>query len=129
EAGDEGSCAAEIVTNLAERAFRRPVNDADLDALMAFYDAGYGEGGFERGVREALTAILASPHFLYRAESGQGAGALALNDLELASRLSFFLWGSLPDDELLELAQRSRLGKPDALREQVRRMLADPRAT
>ena len=123
EASDERSCATEIVTNLAERAFRRPVTDEDLAGLMAFYDSGRGDGGFERGVRDALSAVLASPHFLYRAESeGQ------LGDLELASRLSFFLWGSLPDDELLDVAERSRLSDPDVLEQQVSRMLADDRA-
>jgi hypothetical protein len=125
----ETACATRIVTNLAERAFRRPVEEPDLKALMAFYDAGYREGGFERGVRDALSAVLASPQFLYRAESGgASAGTVALNDLELASRLSFFLWGSLPDDQLLEAAKDSRLGKPKALAAQVDRMLADDRA-
>ena len=89
---DERPCAVDIVTKLAERAFRRPVNEADLKSLMAFYDAGSSEGGFERGVRDALSAILASPYFLYRAETGEGAGTVTLNDLELASRLAFFLW-------------------------------------
>jgi hypothetical protein len=122
------SCASEIVTNLAERAFRRPLDDADLNALMAFYDAGNRESGFEAGVRDALSAILASPSFIYRAESGQGAGTVALNDLELASRLSFFLWGSVPDDELLKLAEARRLSEPRVLAEEVERMLADERA-
>src|SRR5690606_31477762 len=127
EAGEERRCALDIVANLAERAFRRPVTNEDVDGLMAFYDAGFREGGFEAGVRDALSAILASPHFLYRAEAGAG-GVVALNDLELASRLSFFLWSSLPDDELLELATASRLGDPAVLKGQVSRMLADPRA-
>jgi hypothetical protein len=125
---DERPCAVEIVRNLAERAFRRPVDDSDLDGLMAFYDAGFKEGGFDIGVRDALSAVLASPHFLYRAETGEGEGALALSDLELASRLSFFLWSSVPDDELLELAEASRLHRPDVLEAQVKRMLADDRA-
>jgi hypothetical protein len=125
---DERPCALEIVRNLAERAFRRPVDDSDLDGLMAFYDAGFQEGGFEIGVRDALSAVLASPHFLYRAESGVAEGTVALGDLELASRLSFFLWSSLPDDELLELAESARLGRPDVLAQQVERMLADERA-
>ena len=124
----ERPCAIDIVTSLAERAFRRPLTDTDLEALMGFYDAGFGEGGFEHGVRDALSAILASPHFLYRAESGEVAGTVALNDLELASRLSFFLWSSLPDEELLDLAKASRLGDAQVLAEQVRRMLADERA-
>jgi hypothetical protein len=127
-AAEERSCANAIVTNLAERAFRRPVNSADLDSLMAFYDAGAGQGGFERGVRDALSAILASPHFLYRAESANGVGTVTLNDVELASRLSFFLWSSLPDAELLEHARSSRLSRPDVLAAQVRRMLADDRS-
>lgn len=126
---DETVCARKIVSNLARRAFRRPVTDEDINPLMAFYKAGYTDGGFDRGVRNAVTAILASPHFLYRAESGNAVGgARTLSDLELASRLSFFLWSSLPDEELLDLATRSRLSQPDVLAKQVRRMLADSRA-
>ncbi|HEX6999119.1 MAG TPA: DUF1592 domain-containing protein [Gammaproteobacteria bacterium] len=128
EASGGRRCAAEIVTRLAERAFRRPVTSDEVDAIMAFYDAGAREGGFEIGVRDALAAILASPHFLYRAESGAGDGVVALTDLELASRLSFFLWSGLPDEELLELANESRLSDPKVLAAQVRRMLADERA-
>ncbi|HYR90983.1 MAG TPA: DUF1592 domain-containing protein [Terriglobia bacterium] len=126
---DETSCARKIVGNFARLAFRRPVTDEDLNPLMAFYKAGYAGGGFERGVREALSASLVSPHFLYRAESGNAAaGSRTLSDVELASRLSFFLWSSLPDDELLDLATKSRLTRPGVLAKQVRRMLADPRA-
>src|SRR5215475_1883224 len=125
---DEAICARKIVSNFARRAFRRPVTDEDVNPLMGFYKSGYSEGGFDRGVREAVTAVLASPHFLYRAESGNTAGTRAVNDLELASRLSFFLWSSLPDEELLDLATRSRLSQPDVLAKQVHRMLADPRA-
>ncbi len=128
DAAQAGPCARDIIVNLAERAFRRTVTDEDVDGLMALYAAGSGDGGFERGVRDALSGILASPHFLYRVESGAEAGAVALNDLELASRLAFFLWSSLPDETLLELARESRLGEPDVLTEQVRRMIADPRA-
>jgi hypothetical protein len=128
ESSDERRCATEIVTQLAERAFRRPVTDDDLAGLMAFYDSGAPNGGFEAGVRDALSAVLASPHFIYRAESGEGEGAGQLSDLELASRLSFFLWSSLPDQELLELAEQSRLGNRDVLAAQVKRMLADERA-
>ena len=95
---------------------------------MAFYDAGVPEGGFEAGVRDALSAVLASPHFIYRAESGEGEGTATLSDLELASRLSFFLWSSLPDQALLELAETSRLGDSGVLAAQVKRMLADDRA-
>ncbi len=126
--GPERPCAAEIVTNLAERAFRRPVTNADVDPLMAFYDAGFRDGGFDTGIRDALSAVLASPQFIYRAEAGQGSGAVVLSDLELASRLSFFLWSSVPDAELLKLAQESRLRKPSVLAAQVKRMLADDRA-
>jgi hypothetical protein len=105
------------------------VSEEDVTPLMAFYKSGQATGGFEGGVRDALSAILASPHFLYRAESGStAAGARTLTDLELASRLSFFLWSSLPDDELLTLASASRLSKPDVLASQVGRMLTDPRA-
>jgi hypothetical protein len=126
---DETTCARKIVSSLARRAFRRPVTDEDLTPLMGFYTAGYKNGGFERGVRDAVTAVLASPHFLYRAETGNAvAGGRTLSDLELASRLSFFLWSSVPDEELLDLATQSRLSKPDVLAKQVRRMLADSRA-
>jgi hypothetical protein len=96
---------------------------------MGLYRAGYkGDGGFDRGVRDALSAILASPHFLYRAESGNATGTVTLDDLELASRLSFFIWSSLPDEELLSLAEQRRLSDPGVLAKQVRRMLADDRA-
>ena len=126
---EELPCANRIVENLARHAFRRPVTAEDVNPLMAFYKAGAATGGFEGGVRDALSAVLASPHFLYRAEVGVGtAGTRTLTDLELASRLSFFLWSSIPDDELLTLAGQSRLSKPDVLTAQVSRMLADPRA-
>ena len=127
-AAEELPCAGEIVAGLAERAFRRPVGAADLEALMAFYEAGSAEGGFERGVRDALSAVLASPHFIYRAEAAATDGTRTISDLELASRLSFFIWGSLPDDELVLLATDSRLGEPRVLEQQVRRMLADERS-
>jgi hypothetical protein len=126
---EETTCARKILTNLSERAFRRPVNDADLEGLMKFYQAGRAKEDFDHGVRDALSAILASPHFLYRAESAVDAGGTrTLNDLELASRLSFFLWSSLPDKELLDLAIASRLSDPAVLPKQVKRMLADPRS-
>ena len=126
---DETPCAQKIVANLARRAFRRPVATDDLTPLMAFYKSGSAKGGFEGGVRDALSAILASPHFLYRAEAANATGGIrTLSDLELASRLSFFLWSSIPDDELLTVAAASRLSKPDVLAAQVSRMLADPRA-
>jgi hypothetical protein len=125
----ETACAQKIVENLARRAFRRPVTAEDLSPLMAFYKSGSATGGFDIGVRDALSAILASPHFLYRAESGVGTTATrTLTDLELASRLSFFLWSSLPDEALLKLAVESRLSHPTVLAGEVGRMLADPRA-
>ncbi|MGH9239750.1 MAG: DUF1592 domain-containing protein [Vicinamibacterales bacterium] len=127
---NEAACALKIVENLARRAFRRPVTQEDVAPLMAFYKSGQAKGGFDAGVRDALSAILASPHFLYRVEAGNTAGASrTLSDLELASRLSFFLWSSIPDDELLTLATASRLSRPDVLSAQVTRMLADPRAS
>ena len=131
----ELDCARKIIENLARRAFRRPVTAEDLTPLMAFYKSGRATGGpggpgnFDDGVRDALSAILASPHFLYRAESGDAAGGVrTLSDLELASRLSFFLWSSLPDEALLKIAGESRLRNPEVLAAQVSRMLADPRA-
>jgi hypothetical protein len=125
---EETACSRKIIRQLAQRAFRRPVTEAMLQPLLGFYESGYKTGGFEAGVRDALAAILASPYFLYRIESGGAGEAYTLNDVELASRVSFFLWGSIPDDELLAVALRGELGKPAALDAQVRRMLADPRA-
>jgi hypothetical protein len=127
-AAEETTCAQKIVSSLAQRAFRRPVNADDVNSLMAFYKSGRTNADFDRGIRDAVSAILASPHFLYRAESGDTAGARTLSDLELASRLSFFIWSSLPDEELLNLAIQKRLGQPDVLAAQVRRMLADSRS-
>jgi len=129
ETAEETSCALEIITNLAERAFRRPLEQEDIDSLMGFYNNSRQTGDFEAGVKEALSAILVSPHFIYRAEVGPTEGeSLMLSDLELASRLSFFLWSSLPDEELLTLANNNELGNPEVLRQQVERMLADDRA-
>ena len=125
-------CATSIVATLTRRAYRRPVTVDDLDQFISFYREGYAEGGFETGVETALRALLASPEFLFRVErdpDGVAAGtAYRVSDLELASRLSFFLWSSLPDDELLEAAAARQLGDPTVLQTQVRRMLADPRA-
>jgi len=126
---DETACARNIVSNLAQRAFRRPATDDDVNSLMAFYRSGSASGDFDRGVRDAVSAVLASPHFIYRAESGDTAGGVrTLSDLELASRLSFFMWSSIPDEELLNLAIQKSLGQPDVLAKQVRRMLADPKS-
>ena len=130
--GEARACASSILETLARRAFRRPVSAADLDVLLPFYEAGRAEGGFEAGVETALRRILVDPEFIFRAERDpDGAApdaAYALSDLELASRLSFFLWSSVPDDELLDVAARGELGEPAELRRQVRRMLADPRS-
>jgi len=127
-------CATKIVTELGSAAYRRPLEANDLKALMAFYDRGASRhgGGFETGIREALEAILASPHFIFRFEevpSGAKAGQrYAINDADLASRLSFFLWGAPPDETLISLAQHHELSKPDVLEAQAKRLLADPRS-
>jgi hypothetical protein len=133
-AEEEAPCAHRIIEHLARLAFRRPVTDADLQPLLAFYESGRKDGGFEAGIRDALAGILASPWFLYRVETPSEqvrtgtASAGTLSDLTLASRLSFFLWSSLPDDELLGLAENNQLSDPQVLDKQVRRMLADPRS-
>jgi hypothetical protein len=128
----ERACAEQITTNLARRAFRRPVTQADLDRLMPFYEEGRsGQGGFDEGIELMATAVLASPDFLYRAVAPRdptGADRYALDDFELASRLSFFLWGQGPDDQLLELAAAGKLERSDTLKAQAERMLKDPRA-
>jgi len=124
---DEAPCAQKIISNLAERAFRRPVTDEDMQPLMAFYQKGRAAGTFDTGIRDALSAVLASPSFLYRAEAA-GDSVRTLSDLELASRMSFFMWSSLPDQQLLDLAIRNELSKPEVLQAQVHRMLQDPRA-
>ncbi len=126
----EPGCAREILTGLARRAWRRAVDDADVAELIAFYEAGREEGSFDTGIQFALERLLVSPQFLYRIERApEGARAAPVSDVELASRLSFFLWSSMPDDELLELAIAGRLGDPAVLETQVDRMLADPRAS
>ncbi len=128
----ERPCAEQIATDLARRAFRRPVNQADLDRLMPFYEEGRkGPGGFDEGIELMVTAVLASPDFLYRAiapRDDASGDRYALSDFELASRLSFFLWSQGPDDELLRLAASGELSRPEILDAQVTRMLADPRA-
>ncbi|MCC7123992.1 MAG: DUF1592 domain-containing protein [Acidobacteria bacterium] len=126
---EEGVCASSIVRRLATLAFRRPVSEKDFDRLMAFYARGRDTRNFEYGVTKALEAILASPQFLFRVEETplNAAGAYRLGDYELASRLSFFLWGGGPDEELLTLAGQGRLSAPAVLAKQTRRMLADGR--
>jgi mono/diheme cytochrome c family protein len=128
----EETCATQIVTTLARRAYRQPPTASDLQRLLDFYRAGRREGTFETGIQRALQRILASPKFVIRVEQeppGVAPGAaFAVSDYELASRLSFFLWSSIPDDELLDAAARGRLKTPPVLEQQVRRMLADSRA-
>ena len=129
----ETACAGRILARVARRAYRRPVGPADLDPLLQLFAEGRADGTrFEDGIEMALVGVLVSPHFLYRAPpvpSGLPPGAVyELSDLDLASRLSFFLWSSLPDEELLGLAEAGRLGDDAVLAGQVRRMLADPRA-
>ena len=130
---EELPCAREILTSLARRAYRRPVTDADTQPLLASYEHGRRDGGsFEDGVRWAVEALLVSPKFLFRLELDPAAvppgTPYRLSALELASRLSFFLWSSIPDDELIDLAERDQLREPHLLEAQVRRMLNDPRA-
>jgi hypothetical protein len=130
---DEAACANRIITNLARRAFRRPVTAEDVEAPLAFYDAVRDRGGsFDAGIRSAVARILASPMFLYRIErdpaSLRPGAARRVTDVELASRLSFFLWSSIPDDRLLTLATQGRLREPAVLDREVRRMIADKRA-
>jgi mono/diheme cytochrome c family protein len=128
----QADCAREIIASLARRAYRRPVTDVDIDELFAYYEDGVRTGGFEEGVRSAITGVLASPFFLYRGERiPEGlppGGTYAITDLELASRLSFFIWSTIPDEELLQLGIDGRLSDPAVLERQVRRMLADPRS-
>jgi len=129
---EEEACAEKILANLAHRAYRRPVVADDLTPLFALYRQGAQSGGFEAGVRLALQKILVSPEFIFRMEfdpPGAAPGSVhRISDIELATRLSFFLWSSIPDDELLALAERGALGDASVLEAQVRRMLADPRS-
>ncbi len=128
----EEPCAYKIFSTLSRRAFRRPVTESDLRPLMAFYRAGRREGDFDSGIERGLRAILVSPDFLFRIERDPPGlppdTVYRLNDFELASRLSFFLWSSIPDEELLTLAQQGRLHDPLVLHRQVKRMLADARS-
>jgi mono/diheme cytochrome c family protein len=125
-------CAKKIVASLAKRAYRRPVSDEDVSELLGYYNEGVKDGGFEAGIRSALTGMLASPFFLYRGEhvpTGMHAGdTYTINDVELASNLSFFLWNTIPDDELLDLAIKGKLSDPAVLDKQVVRMLGDSRS-
>src|SRR3984957_12010541 len=132
-ASEEVGCAKKILTGLARGAYRRPITPADTETLLTFYQSGRNQGGsFDAGIERALRLILSSPEFVFRFErdpSTVAAGATyRIKDLELASRLSFFLWSSLPDDELLDLAAAGKLSSPAILDQQIRRMLADSRS-
>jgi hypothetical protein len=128
----EPKCARKILAALARHAYRRPVSDGDLQPLMRFFRQGRENGTFDGGIEVALESILMSPDFLFHVEreppQAQPGAAYRVSDLDVASRLSFFLWSSIPDDELLGLAERGRLREPGILDRQVRRMLADPRS-
>src|SRR5204862_1218226 len=128
----ETACARKILSRLARHAYRRPVGEAELKPILQFYDEGRAKGSFDAGIARGLERILASPLFVFRVESDPdrvAAGtAYRISDVELASRLSFFLWSSIPDEELLGLAEQGRLRNEVVLAKQVARMLADPRA-
>jgi mono/diheme cytochrome c family protein len=128
----EGGCAKRVLSAVARRAYRRPVTDAEVDELLRFYQAGRKRGTFDTGIQESIAFVLASPKFLFRAEPDPPQAATGVpypvSDVELASRLSFFLWSTIPDDELVSLAAQNRLHEPATLERQVRRMLADPKS-
>jgi hypothetical protein len=130
---EEDECARKIITTLAGKAFRRPASDADLEVMMGFFQAGREDGGsFDYGIEAVVQRVLADPEFIYRseiepAEAAPGA-PYGISDFELASRLSFFLWSSIPDQELIELASQGRLRDPEVLERQVERMIADARS-
>jgi hypothetical protein len=128
----EAACAKQILSGIARRAYRQPVNETDLQRIMRFYEsgrAGKESGGFDSGIRTALQRILASPQFIFRIERDPAPGpARHIGDYELASRLSFFLWSTIPDDRLLQLAGSGKLSQPAVLDAEVRRMLSDPRS-
>jgi cytochrome c551/c552 len=131
-AAEESPCAKKILSTLARRAYRRPVKDTDLDELLPFYTAGRAEGSFEAGIQRSIERLLVSPQFLFRIERNLSTVApgtsYRVNDIELASRLSFFLWSSIPDDELLDAAISGKVKTTAGLEHEVKRMLADPRS-
>jgi hypothetical protein len=131
-ANAESACARQVLSTLARRAYRRTVTDAEVATLMKFYQDARSTGGFDNGIEMAIRRLLVSPEFLFRIETdpaGTAAGsAYTISDIELASRLSFFLWSSIPDDQLLDAVIQGTLRKPGVLDRQVRRMLADPRS-
>jgi hypothetical protein len=130
--GDELQCAKQILSTLVRRAYRRPVTDEDIERLIPFFTQGRSDGGFERGIQKALERVLVSPNFLFRIERDPpnvpAHTPYRIGDVELASRLSFFLWSSIPDDDLLDAATAGKLKDSAEFESQVRRMLADPRA-
>jgi hypothetical protein len=133
-APDEAApCARRIIERLGTQAYRRPLAQTDVDELIPFYEQGARTGGFEAGIRTALQAMLSSAHFLFRAEEAPAAvragAAYRISDADLASRLSFFLWGTIPDQELIDLARRGELSRPGVFERQVRRLLADRRSS
>ena len=132
DAAETQACATEILSTLMRRAYRRPVVPADLETPMAFFREGLAAAGFDAGIERALGGVLMNPEFLFRVEADPAEAApgepYRVSDFELASRLSFFLWSSIPDDELLDAAERGVLSDPDELERQTRRMLADPRS-
>jgi len=125
---EENGCARQILEKLSRRAYRRPVTDSDLKPLLAFYQQARQKGGFERGIQKAVEAILVSPDFLFRVEA-DSPGVHPVTGVDLASRLSFFLWSSVPDEELLGLGVAGKLAKPEVLKQQVERMLDDPKSS
>jgi hypothetical protein len=131
QAGQEATCARQIIANFAKRAYKRPVNAEDVNDLMPFFDAGKADG-FDAGIQKVVERVLVSPQFLYRIEREKmnvpAGTAYPVSDLELATRISFFLWSSIPDDELMNAATSGRLRQPAVLTAQVKRMLADPRS-
>src|SRR5476649_1601330 len=130
-AKEEVPCATKILTDFAREAYRKPASPEDLEGLMNFYDQGRKGGDFESGIRMAVQAILASPQFVFRLESTPASvkpgTTYRIGDVELASRLSCFLWSTMPDDELINLANQGRLHDPIVFEKQVRRMLNDSR--
>ena len=126
-AADETQCAQKILSTVARRAYRRPVTDADMAPIMDMYSAGRKKGSFDSGIEQGLRLVLASPKFLFRTETSPANGSTRVSDLELASRLSFFLWSSVPDDELLTVAAAGKLNQPAVVDQQVKRMLRDPK--
>jgi hypothetical protein len=124
----ETACAQKILSTIARRAYRRPVTEDDMAPIMALYSEGRKKGNFDHGIEQGLRLVLANPKFIFRTETSPATGITRVSDIELASRLSFFLWSSIPDDTLLTLAAQNRLSQPAVLEQQVKRMLDDPKA-